>query len=146
MKWYSSNCCEFPWNRPASDAGPSSVSKRYSLSMRTQGNSCRRRASSSLRRVSSFSSLRSCSRCSSHSSCVAIRCCVVALVDILLPPEFLELCDQCAPGCEEEPSDHQERCGGAMRAHVRQASYFVGRGVAMPAACTTGTYSALNRV
>jgi len=34
---------------------PLSVSKRYALSIRTQGSACRRRASSSLRRVSSFS-------------------------------------------------------------------------------------------
>ena len=36
---------------------PSSVSKRYALSIRTHGSSCRRRATSSLRRVSSFSAL-----------------------------------------------------------------------------------------
>jgi hypothetical protein len=43
-----------PANRSRSDCSPSSVSKTYSLPMRTHGNCCRRRASSSLRRVSSL--------------------------------------------------------------------------------------------
>src|SRR5215831_11274393 len=60
--------CERPWNRSASDAVPSSVSKRYSLSIRTQGSSWRRRASSSLRRTSSFSASSSSRRAASHSS------------------------------------------------------------------------------
>jgi hypothetical protein len=46
---------------------PSSVSKRYSWSIRTQGSSCRCRASSSLRRVSAFSASSSSSRAASHS-------------------------------------------------------------------------------
>src|SRR5437867_12065690 len=60
--------CERPRKRSASEALPSSVSNRYSLSIRTHGSSCRRRASSSLRRVSFFSSLSSSSRAASHSA------------------------------------------------------------------------------
>src|SRR6266568_3062297 len=60
--------CERPRKRSASEALPSSVSNRYSLSIRTHGNSCRRRASSSLRLVSSFSALSSSSRAASHSA------------------------------------------------------------------------------
>src|SRR6185436_3403520 len=56
-----------PLKRFASDAFPSSVSNRYSLSIRTHGSACRRRAISSLRRVRSFSALSSSSRASSHS-------------------------------------------------------------------------------
>src|SRR5207302_2979943 len=37
--------CERPRKRSASEALPSSVSKRYCLSIRTHGSSCRRRAS-----------------------------------------------------------------------------------------------------
>src|SRR5262245_34228087 len=66
--------CERPRKRSASDARPSSVSNRYSLSIRTQGSSCRRCASSSLRRVSSFSSLSNPRRAASHSFLEAIRC------------------------------------------------------------------------
>ena len=51
---------------------PSSVSKRYSLSIGTQGSSWRRRASSSLRRVSSFSALSSFSPATSQSSRVPV--------------------------------------------------------------------------
>src|ERR1019366_8180872 len=47
--------CERPRKRSARDSVPSSVSRRYSLSIRTQGSSCRCRASSSLRPVSAFS-------------------------------------------------------------------------------------------
>src|SRR5207237_6297698 len=72
--------CERPRKRSASEALPSSVSNRYSLSIRTHGSSCRRRASSSLRRVSSFSSLSSSTRAASHSSCVPVMCFVIALL------------------------------------------------------------------
>ena len=48
--------CDWPSNNSASDLVPSAVSKRYSFSACTQGSSRRLRASSSLRRVSSFSS------------------------------------------------------------------------------------------
>src|SRR5712691_9764844 len=71
--------CERPLNRSASDTVPSSVSKRYSLSIRTQGSSCRRRASSSLRRVSSFSASSSSSRAASHSSRVPVMCFVISM-------------------------------------------------------------------
>src|SRR5258708_9458938 len=64
--------CERPLKRSARDAMPSSVSKLYSLSIRTQGSSCRRCASSSLRRVSAFSSSSNSSRAASHSSRVPI--------------------------------------------------------------------------
>src|SRR5882757_4685779 len=55
-----------------SEALPSSVSNRYSLSIRTHGSSCRRRATSSPRRVNSFSSLSSSSRAASHCSRVPV--------------------------------------------------------------------------
>src|SRR6266568_79321 len=71
MKWYTRSC-ERPLNRSARDAVPSSVSNRYSLSMRTQGSSCRCCASSSPRRVSAFSASSSSSRAASHSSRVPI--------------------------------------------------------------------------
>src|SRR5258708_23664307 len=64
--------CERPLKRSARDALPSSVSKLYSLSIRTQGSSCRRCASSSLRRVTAFSCSRNASRSASHSSRVPI--------------------------------------------------------------------------
>src|ERR1700682_1894817 len=64
--------CERPLKRSARDSVPSSVSKLYSLSIRTQGSSCRRRASSSPRRVSAFSSSSSSSRAVSHCSRVPI--------------------------------------------------------------------------
>src|SRR5712691_1166738 len=64
--------CERPLKRSAREAVASSVSKRYSLSIRTQGNSCRCRASSSLRRVSSFSAASSSRRAASHSSRVPV--------------------------------------------------------------------------
>src|ERR1700730_2972623 len=59
--------CDRPRKRSVRDAVPSSDSKRYSLSIRTQGSSCRCRASSSPRRVSSFSALSSSSLAASHS-------------------------------------------------------------------------------
>src|SRR5713101_4223163 len=71
--------CERPRKRSAREALPSSVSNRYSLSIRTHGSSCRRRASSSLRLVSSFSALSSSSRAASHSSRVPVMCFVIAV-------------------------------------------------------------------
>src|SRR5213079_200818 len=72
--------CERPRKRSASEARPSSVSNRYVLSIRTHGSSCRRRASSSLFRVSSFSALSSSSRAASHCSRVPVLCLVIALL------------------------------------------------------------------
>src|SRR5262245_56650624 len=57
---------------------PSSVSNRYSLSIRTQGSSCRCCATSSPRRVSSFSAWSSSSRAASHSSRVPVLRSVIA--------------------------------------------------------------------
>src|SRR5687767_8966560 len=81
MKWYTRSC-ERPRKRSASDALPSSVSNRYSLSIRTHGNSCRRRARSSLRRVCSFSASSSASRAASHSLRVPGLCFVIALLSL----------------------------------------------------------------
>src|SRR6478752_2277455 len=67
--------CERPPKRSASEALPSSVSKRYALSMRTHGSSCRRRASSSLR---------SAARAFSPKEAVARARCVVAEAEIAL--------------------------------------------------------------
>src|SRR5882762_1408041 len=72
--------CERPRKKSTSETLPSSVSKRYFLSIRTHGSSCRRRASSSLRRVSSFSALSSSSRAASHCSRVPVVCLVMALL------------------------------------------------------------------
>src|SRR6059058_4019878 len=76
--------CERPRKRSASEALPSSVSNRYCLSIRTHGRSCRRRASSSLRRVNPFSALSSSSRAASHSSRVPVLCFVIPLSPSLL--------------------------------------------------------------
>src|SRR6266403_583394 len=83
MKWYTRSC-ERPLKRAASEALPSSVSNRYSLSIRTQGNSCRRRLSSSLRRVSSFSAWSSSSRAASHSSGVPVLCVGMAVFSVVI--------------------------------------------------------------
>jgi len=64
-------------------SAPLVVSNRYSLSIGTHGNSCRRRASSSLRRVNAFSSLSSSSRAVSHCSRVPVICFVIALLSFL---------------------------------------------------------------
>src|SRR5919202_5400606 len=69
--------CERPLKSSASDLGPSVVSKVYSFSTGTQGSCRRRSASSSLRRVSSFSLASSSSRAACHSSCVPILCSVI---------------------------------------------------------------------
>src|SRR5690606_12717647 len=71
--------CERPRKRSASEALPSSVSKRYSFSTGTHGKACRRRASSSLLRVSSFSASSSSSRAASHSSRVPVLCVAIGL-------------------------------------------------------------------
>src|SRR2546425_4582143 len=76
--------CERPLKRSASEALPSSVSNVYCLSIRTHGSCCRRRASSSLRRVSSFSALSSSSRAASHCSRVPVLCFVIALLPMLV--------------------------------------------------------------
>src|ERR671939_784316 len=76
MKWYTSSC-ERPSKRSARDLVPFSVSKLYSFSTGTQGSCRRRSASSSLRRVSSFSFASSSSRAACHSSCVPILCSVI---------------------------------------------------------------------
>src|SRR6266516_1061875 len=72
--------CERPLKRSARDAGPSSVSKLYSFSIRTQGSSCRCRASSSPRRVNSFSAASSSRRAASHSSRVPILWSIIFLL------------------------------------------------------------------
>src|SRR6266849_4222084 len=84
--------CERPLKRSARDAGPSSVSKRYSLSIRTQGSSRRRCASSSPRRVSAFSASSSSSRAASHSSRVPILWSVILplLFGATFLPSFLD--------------------------------------------------------
>src|SRR5919199_3356446 len=69
--------CERPSKRSARDLVPSSVSKLYSFSTGTQGSCRRRSASSSFRRVSSFSFASSSSRSACHSSCVPILCSVI---------------------------------------------------------------------
>src|SRR5437773_6988444 len=74
--------CERPRKRSASEALPSSVSNRYFLSIRTHGSSCRRRANSSLRRVSSFSASSNSSRAASHSLRVPVLCFVIALLSL----------------------------------------------------------------
>src|SRR2546422_8807987 len=76
--------CERPRKRSASEALPSSVSNLYCLSIRPHGSSCRRRASSSPRCVSSFSALSSSSRAASHCSRVPVLCLVIALLPRLV--------------------------------------------------------------
>src|SRR4030095_4687095 len=78
--------CERPRKRSASVALPSSVSNRYFLSIRTQGSSCRRRASSSLRRVRSFSDSSSSRRAASQSLRVLVLWSViVSLLEKVAP-------------------------------------------------------------
>src|SRR5256712_4462488 len=76
--------CERSLKRSASEALPSSVSNLYCLSTPTHGSSCRRRASSSPRCVSSFSALSSSSRAASHCSRVPVLCLVIALLPRLV--------------------------------------------------------------
>src|SRR6266700_1013517 len=67
MKWWMTSRLR-PSNSSANVRVPSSVSKRYSFSIRTQGSSRRRCASSSPSRVCSFSRASSSSRAAAHSS------------------------------------------------------------------------------
>src|SRR5882724_5135329 len=78
--------------------------------MRTHGSSCRRRASSSLRRVSSFSSLSSSRRAASHSLRVPVMCFVIVLVSFL-SVQFGGYCsqDKLNAGYRNDGSD---KCGG----------------------------------
>src|SRR6266581_3189189 len=111
--------CERPRKRSFSEALPSSVSNRYSLSIRTHGRSCRRRASSSLRRVSSFSALSSSSRAASHSLRVPVVCFVMAFPSCVgcsaLPPRFSMRrgsrcsCDTFSAGY---PNSGSDKCDG----------------------------------
>src|SRR5438034_11833072 len=77
--------CERPSKSSASDLVPSPVSKLYSFSTGTQGSSRRFFVSSSLRRVSSFSSASSLSRSACHSSCVPTVCSVIAFLLCQVP-------------------------------------------------------------
>src|SRR5207253_4169827 len=82
------------------DAVPSSVSKRYSFSIRTHGSSCRIRASSSPRRVSAFSALSSSRRAASHSSRVPVLWSVISLLLVLAASgldEFLQAVERLVP-------------------------------------------------
>src|ERR671925_1768365 len=99
--------CERPWNSSARDLVPSAVSKLYSFSTATHGSSRRFRASSSLRRVSSFSAASSSSRAACHSSCVPTLCCVIALspVSARVPP----VCFDTMGGVNEAPSALRRR-------------------------------------
>src|SRR5438045_9748154 len=72
--------CEHPLKRSASEALPFSVSNLYCLSIRTHGSACRRRASSSLRCVKSFSASSSSSRAASHCSRVPVLCFIITLL------------------------------------------------------------------
>src|SRR6266700_3972338 len=101
--------CERPLKRSASEALPSSVSNRYAFSMRTHGSSCRRRASSSPRRVCSFSALSRSIRAASHSFRVPVMCFVIAL---LLSSFRFGGCwsrDKLSAGCR---NDGSYKCGG----------------------------------
>src|SRR6266702_3867872 len=101
--------CERPLKRSASEALPSSVSNRYVFSMRTHGSSCRRRASSSPRRVCSFSALSRSIRAASHSFRVPVMCFVIAL---LLSSFRFGGCwsrDKLSAGCR---NDGSYKCGG----------------------------------
>src|SRR5262249_30889019 len=82
------------------------------LSTRTHGSSCRRRASSSLRRVSSFSAPSSWSRAASHSSRVP-----VLMFDHLLAHLFFSPLGRCVGSCHQEDKDEvangeSDKCGG----------------------------------
>src|SRR6266545_419095 len=101
--------CERPLKRSASEALPSSVSNRYAFSMRTHGSSCRHRASSSPRRVCSFSALSRSIRAASHSFRVPVMCFVIAL---LLSSFRFGGCwsrDKLSAGCR---NDGSYKCGG----------------------------------
>src|SRR5437773_9819699 len=93
--------CERPRKRSASEALPSSVSNSYFLSIRTHGSSCRRRASSSLRCVSSFSAFSSSSRAASHCSRVPVLCLVIALLPCLVFDERPQPFGRVVPLCRD---------------------------------------------
>src|SRR5262250_3325399 len=106
--------CERPRNRSARDALPSSVSNRYSLSIRTHGSSCRRRTSSSLRRVTSFSASSNASRAVSHCSRVPVLWSIGAVppAGVALLLAHLARCrsrDRITAGHRHDGSD---KCGG----------------------------------
>src|SRR5580765_1514706 len=110
--------CERPRKRSFSEALPSSVSNRYSLSIRTHGSFCRRRASSSLRRVSSFSALSSSSRAASHSLRVPVMCFVIAFLSFFgsaLPPRLsmrLGSCCSCDTFSAGYSNGGSDKCDG----------------------------------
>src|SRR5437016_15437 len=97
--------CERPLKRSAREALPSSFSNRYSLSIRTHGSSCRRCASSSLRRVSSFSASSSSSRAASHSLRVPVMCFVIALLLPSIRPDGRWSWDTLSAGYRNGGSD-----------------------------------------
>src|SRR6478672_6975322 len=84
MKWKTSS-----WDRPSNSSAnvllPWSVSNVYVLWAGTHGRSWRRRASSSLRRISSFSCSSSSTRAASHSSRVPTLCSVIAFASDVMP-------------------------------------------------------------
>src|SRR5216684_3476284 len=135
--------CERPRKRSASEALPSSVSNRYCLSIRTHGSSCRRRASSSLRRVSSFSSFSNSIRAASHSSCVPVLCVVIALLLFLWMSFIVSRYDLVVVGHEIDSSGQawnggSDKCGG-----IRMDSLITAAARALAAGDPLG---ALNRV
>src|SRR6267143_7178669 len=101
--------CERPLKSSASEAPPSSVSNRYFLSIRTHGSSCRRRASSSPRRVCSFSALSSSTRAASQSFRVPVLCFVIALLLSWLRFGGCRSRDKLSAGCRDDGS---YKCGG----------------------------------
>src|SRR5438132_11804138 len=77
--------------------------------MRTHGSSCRRRASSSPRRVCSFSALSSSTRAASQSFRVPVMCFVIALLLSWLRFGGCWSRDKLSAGCRNDGSD---KCGG----------------------------------
>src|SRR5262249_6469838 len=79
---------------------PSSVSNRYFLSIRTHGSSWRRRASSSLRRVCSFSAFNRSSRAASHCSRVPVLWLILtSLISTLIVFSFFKFLLMYYPLC-----------------------------------------------
>ena len=87
----------------------SSVSNRYALSMGTHGNCCRRRTSSPLRRVSSFSASSSSGGDASHSSRVPIACVVIYLRSLVGWPSLARIPDV-PVGCREREWPRDCKC------------------------------------
>src|SRR2546427_5956948 len=77
--------------------------------MRTHGSSCRRRASSSPRRVCSFSALSSSIRAASQSFRVPVTCFVIAVLLSWLPFGGCRSRDKLSAGCRDDGS---YKCGG----------------------------------